>query len=288
MPKILLFGSEGQIGWELAQRLSSLGPVQAFCRPDVDFLDLDGVVRLIRKETPELIVNAVAYTAVDRAERESDVAQAVNAVAPGVLADEAKRLGAIFVHFSTDYVFDGRKRAPYSEADAPVPLNVYAQTKLEGDRAVLAVGESSFVFRTSWVYGGRGRNFFMTVSRLLADQAPLRIVNDQVGSPTWCRSVAEAAVAVLETVAGPNRRFNASEVGGLYHMACGGQTSWFEFAKAFLPPGTKVTPIPSQAYAATAKRPPYSALDSSLLARTFGVAMPPWQAALTAFLATVR
>jgi len=278
--RILLFGHDGQIGWELRPRLADIGAVHCVSYPDIDFADPPAVRRLVRDVQPALIVNAAAYTAVDRAEDEPLVARAVNAGGPAVLAEEARRLDALLVHYSTDFVFDGAKDSPYNEDDVPDPLSVYGRTKWEGDRAVLGSGCACLVFRVSWIYGLRGANFLLTMRRLAALGKPLRVVDDQVGCPTWCGAVADATSAVLKQVfrrADNGRAFDAC---GLYNMACGGQTSWYGFARAFLPPSAVVEPIPSSEYPTPAERPAYSVLDCSRLERTFWVTMPAWRDAL--------
>ncbi|MFN2148321.1 MAG: dTDP-4-dehydrorhamnose reductase [Anaerolineales bacterium] len=196
---ILLFGGNGQVGWELQRTLLPLGAIHAFDYPQVDFLNLPALRDVVREANPDLIVNAAAYTAVDKAESEPDRAQAVNAEAPGLLAEEARRLGIGLVHYSTDYVFDGKKGAPYTEEDTPNPLNVYGQTKLDGDRAIQASGARHLILRTSWVYGARGSNFFLTMLRLARERRELRVVDDQIGSPTWSRSIAAVTAEILQT-----------------------------------------------------------------------------------------
>jgi dTDP-4-dehydrorhamnose reductase len=197
MMRILLTGPTGQVGWELRRSLAPLGVVTALDRTALDLTDADGLRRVVREVRPALIVNAAAYTAVDRAESEPDLAMAVNGLAPGILAEEGKRVGAALVHFSTDYVFDGRKAGAYVEDDAPAPVNVYGATKLAGERAMEAVGAPHLILRTSWVYGARGANFFLTMRRLARERPELRIVDDQTGAPTWCRMIAEATAQII-------------------------------------------------------------------------------------------
>ncbi len=287
-PGILLFGHDGQIGGQLLPRLSALGEVTGVSYPEVDFTDCEAVRRLIRDAAPDLIVNAAAYTAVDRAESERDAAFAVNAGGPAVLAAEAARIGAGLVHYSTDFVFDGRKRTPYVEDDEPSPLGVYGLSKLEGDRAVMRAGCAHLIFRVSWIYGRKGSNFLLTMQRLGREREEVSVVDDQVGCPTWCASVAEATTAVLaDVLAREDWRAVFKERSGLYNMVCGGQTSWWGFARAILPPEVKVVSIPTEAYPTPAQRPAYSVLDCGKLLRAFDITMPDWRDALAACLGSV-
>jgi dTDP-4-dehydrorhamnose reductase len=217
---------------------------------------------------------------VDRAEQEPELARRLNAVAPGVLAEEAKRLGAGLVHYCTDFVFDGAQRTPYAESDPPNPLSVYGRTKLEGDQAIQAAGVGHLIFRVAWVYGRRGKNFLLTMQRLAAEGKPLRVVDDQVGCPTWCRAIAEVTAAALAVLRAPRSPFSLREVSGVYHAVCGGQTTWHGFARALLPAETPVTPIRTADYPTPARRPAYSVLDCGKLRATFGLALPPWEEAL--------
>jgi len=288
MGNILLLGHDGQVGWELQRALEGggLGRVRGFSFPEVDFGRVGDLRRLVREVRPSLIVNAAAYTAVDKAESEPDVAHAVNATAPAILAEEAQRLNAVFVHYSTDFVFDGRKGTPYTEEDPPAPLSVYGETKLQGELAVGAAGGRSFVFRLSWVYGARGSNFLLKILKLAKGGTALRVVDDQVGSPTWCRSVAEATVAVLrkERVRGGR----GADRYGLYHMTCSGRTTWYGFAKAFLPESSSISAVSTDEFGTAAARPAFSVLDCSRLKRAFGLSLPPWQDALGMCLQKLR
>jgi dTDP-4-dehydrorhamnose reductase len=293
--KILLTGMNGQVGWELRRTLAVLGEVIAMGRRDMDLASPDSLRRAVRKTEPALIVNAAAYTAVEKAESEPELAMAINGVAPGILAEEAKRFGAAIVHYSTDYVFDGSKDSPYVEADPPNPLNVYGKTKLEGERAIRAVGAPYLIFRTSWVYGARGKNFLLTILRLAKERDELRIVDDQIGAPTWSRVIAEITAQVIsQCYLSPRSGSQCiSERGGLYHLTAGGQTSWHDFAKAIiedfsnlkpatsdtaaLPRTTKLTPIISDQYPGLVKRPRNSLLANTKLAQNFGVLSPSWR-----------
>jgi len=275
--RILLTGKNGQVGWELQRTLLPLGSVTAFDSSELDLADPEAIRSAVRALEPDVIVNPAAYTAVDMAEREPDRAHAVNAVAPGVLADEAKRAGALLIHYSTDYVFDGAKAGPYSEDDPTNPRNVYGASKLAGERAVAASGCRHVILRTSWVYGARGKNFLLTMLRLAREKPELRVVSDQVGVPTWCRALAQSTPAVIErAVADPTTH-------GLYHATNAGSTSWFAFATEILRSAnltTPVHPIASSEYPTPVARPANSLLDNARLRDVFGVALPDWRLSL--------
>ncbi len=283
-PRIMLFGCTGQVGSQLARRLPALGPLRCVPQDELDFTSPSALRQAIRDERPDLLINAAAYTAVDRAEQEPDLARLVNTESPRVMAEEAAALGTTFVHYSTDYVFDGSRRSPYTESDPPCPLGVYGRTKRDGDYAVMGSGCQCLVFRISWVYGATGQNFLLTMQRLAAAGKPLRVVDDQVGSPTTSAAVADGTLAVLNQVCGPAATHRLTEVAGLYNMVCGGQTSWHGFARAFLPASVALTPITTAEYPTPARRPSYSVLDTARLYRTFGVSLPTWQEALAAML----
>ena len=288
--KVLLTGANGQVGWELRRALAPLGDVFAPDRGRLDLADCDALRQYVRAIAPQAIVNAAAYTAVDRAESEPALARAINTIAPGVLAEEAQRLDAVLVHYSTDYVFDGAKPEPYTESDPPNPLNVYGRAKLEGERAIGASGCRHLTLRTSWVYGTRGNNFLLTMLRLARERGQLRIVGDQIGAPTWCREIAQAtAVLVTANVAAPG-------TGGLYHLTASGATSWFGFAKAIFespemvrlgvtPPALEA--IPTRAYPTPARRPANSRLDCRRLEQRAGVRLAQWDESLGRVLAEV-
>ncbi len=270
-------GAGGQVGAELVPRLAALGTVVAMDRASLDLAAPDAIVAAMRSVRPAIVVNAAAYTAVDLAERERDAAFAVNAAAPGVLADEAKRCGALLVHYSTDYVFDGRASAPYDEDAPTAPLSVYGESKLAGERAVLASGADALVLRTSWVYGLTGRNFLTTIRRLAAERDELRIVDDQAGVPNWSRALARATARVLALgpVAVRERR-------GLYHLSSRGVTTWCGFARAILGDAERprVVAIATADYPTPARRPAYGVLATGRFERTFGFALPGWREAL--------
>jgi dTDP-4-dehydrorhamnose reductase len=311
MAKILLFGRSGQIGWELKARLAPLGELTVLGSSDVDFSRPETIRAAVRGVHPSLIVNAAAYTAVDKAESEPDLAWAINAEAPGILAEEAARLGSLLVHYSTDYVFDGARREPYTEADPTNPLNVYGKTKLGGEqaiaRAMAGSGGSFLIFRTSWVYGARGSNFLLTMLRLATERSELRIVDDQVGAPTSAEAIAAATVAVLDRIIAQGHphagRASAegafaeipAEWSGIYHLTCTGAASWYGFAKEFLTrraesagtPLPTLIPIPTTEFPRPARRPANSRLSCEHLHETFGVRLPSWQDALENVLATV-
>lgn len=281
--KILVTGKNGQVGYELVRSLQPLGEVIGVDRSVMDLADLDQVRDVIRRIKPDLIVNSAAYTAVDKAESEPELAMRINGLAPGVMAEEAARLGARLVHFSTDYVFDGTKQEPYTEKDMPCPINVYGESKLAGERAIAATGVSHLIFRTSWVYGMRGKNFLLTMMRLAAERDTLRIVADQHGAPTWCRTIADVSAAIL------NQSRVAEDVndwwrkhGGLYHLTAQGSTSWLGFADALLdaaPAKPELVPINSDDYPVAATRPANSRLSCALLMSRFSQ-LPDWRDAL--------
>lgn len=284
--RILLIGPSGQVGWELCRTLAPLAEVIAVGRHTVphwtDLTDIDSLRAMVREVGPDLIVNAAAYTAVDLAEEQPELAQAVNGDAPGILAEETKRLGAGLLHYSTDYVFDGTGQTPHSEDDAPNPLNVYGKTKLAGERAIQAVGPHHMILRASWVYGARGKNFLRTVLRLACEREELRIVDDQVGSPTWSRMIAETTAQILAKL---GHSAGMAEHAGIYHMTSGGQGSWYAFTQEILfhanehLPGYRVerlVPISTEDYPTPARRPLYSVLSNERLAWTFGVTIPAW------------
>jgi dTDP-4-dehydrorhamnose reductase len=281
---ILLIGRVGQLGWELRRTLAPMAQLVCVDYPDIDLCNADSIRKWVRQSQPRLLINAAAYTAVDKAETELDRAMAINGVAPGILAEEAKKLGALMVHYSTDYVFDGTKTEPYVETDAPNPLGAYGRTKLAGDEAVRAAGGAHLLFRLCWVYGARGQNFMLTMMRLAREREKLRVVQDQVGCPTWSRMIAETSTLALRQVV-MAKDWNAFT--GTYHLAAAGQTSWHGFADAivrYMPEqGRKcqvVEPIATSEYPLPAKRPAYSVLSCEKLRRTFGLQLPPWEESL--------
>ena len=283
---ILVLGRSGQVGHELIREASSLGPVVAPSHRELDIGDADALREGLRRVHPAVVLNAAAYTAVDAAESDAERCFSLNARAPGVLAEECRALGALLVHFSTDYVFDGAKGAPYVETDATRPLGVYGRSKLAGEQAVEAAGGAFLIFRTSWIYAPRGRNFALTMLRLAHERTELAVVSDQVGAPTSAAAVARGVVQTLATV-WQARDFGAAceAVSGVYHMTAGGATTWYEFAKAVLAADPRaatqtcraVRPITTAEYPTPAARPAYSVLDCGKLERRFGVRLPSWQ-----------
>jgi len=289
--KVLVLGCTGQVGWELRHRLACLGAVTGVDYPEVDFSKPDSIRKTLRAAGAAVIVNAAAYTAVDKAESEPELAMAINGTAPGVIAEEARRMGSILVHYSTDYVFDGSKQGPYVETDAPHPLNVYGKTKLAGDEAIQAAGGESLILRTSWVYGARGNNFLLTMLRLAREKEELRIVDDQIGSPTSSECIAQATADILAQVLRPGGG-GLQRRGGIYNLTCAGETSWFGFAQAFLikravSAAPRLIPITTSEFPRPAKRPANSRLSCQRVEETFGVLMPDWEDALALVLETL-
>ena len=285
--KILITGQHGQVSQALQQRLPPLGELIVLGREQLDLTNADQIRQQVRAHRPDLIINAAAHTAVDQAESEPEVAFAINAIAPGILAEEAKALGAPLIHYSTDYVFDGSKPAPYTETDTPNPLGVYGQSKLAGEQAIAAVGGEHLILRTSWVYSNHGKNFLLTMQRLLQEKPQMRIVADQIGAPTWAGTIADSTRALIE-----HWQAGAAGAWGVYHLTAQGETSWFGFAEAIgehlRTTGkacSELEPIPSSAYPTPAKRPLNSRLDCSLLQQQWHVAQPHWLDALRECLA---
>lgn len=282
---ILLLGGTGQIGHELGRELATLGTVVAPGRHELDLGSADAIRETVRAIGPSLVVNAAAYTQVDRAESEPELCASINADAPAILADACRNVGAMFMHFSTDYVFDGTKRTPYQETDEPRPLGVYARTKHDGERAVIDVGGAFMIMRTSWVYGPHGRNFPATMLRLSREREELAVVDDQTGAPTSASAVAAGVGQVLRSLARDGDTRSAFEAAaGIYHMTAAGATTWYDFARRILaddPRSTEqicraVRPISTEEYALPARRPAYSVLDNTKLAARFGVQLPSW------------
>ena len=287
-PRILLTGANGQVGWELQRTLSCLGEVIALDSQALNLGDAAAIRRKVREIAPQMMVNSAAYTAVDKAESEADLARAVNATAPGILAEEAASLGALLVHYSTDYVFNGGGSTPWREDDACDPLNVYGATKLEGERLIQASGCRHLIFRTSWVYGARGSNFLLTMRRLMRERAELKIVDDQWGAPTWCRDLAEATAQVLSQMMSPLFDAGKGTASGVYHMSNAGEVSWHGFAQAIQAldapdatrEATRLLAIPGSEYPTPARRPLNSRLDNARLEQTFGLRLQDWRSAL--------
>jgi len=287
--RILLTGKNGQVGWELARTLTSLGEVVAPDRASLDLAVPEQIVSAVRSVRPDVVINAAAYTAVDQAESEPHRAHAINAAAAGILAEEAKRAGALCIHYSTDYVFDGSKPSPYVEEDEPNPLNAYGRSKLAGERAISGVDGPHLILRTSWVYAARGKNFLLTIRRLLRERSELRVVSDQIGAPNSASMLAEVTAELL-------RRHGVSSLGdarGVYHLSASGFTSWYGFAteiarleKRDAP--VRIVAVASSEYPSAARRPANSRLSTEKLSRQFGIALPSWEACLEACHATLR
>jgi dTDP-4-dehydrorhamnose reductase len=277
--RILVIGRRGQVGWELRRTLAPLGEITAVDHPDIDLSRPESLRSLVREAAPDLLVNAAAYTAVDKAEDEIDLVRRINAEAPQVLAEEAARLGALFVHYSTDYVYDGIKEGLWSENDPVNPLSVYGRTKLEADLAIDATGVDHLIFRLQWVWGTRGGNFVRTMLKLSRERKEIKVVDDQVGAPTWSRHIAEATALAVS-------RWDGQK--GVYHLSAAGETSWHGFAQAIFEDDPRrqeqilenLVPIPTSAYPAKATRPLNSRLDHSRLDGDFGIVLPPWREAL--------
>ncbi len=286
--KILLTGCAGQLGRELKRSLASLGELVACDRHQLDLGQPETLRDTVRAVAPTVIVNAAAYTAVDKAESEPAMAEAINATAPAILGEEAKRLGALLIHYSTDYVFDGTKLAPYTESDNATPLAAYGRSKRNGELAIAASGARHLILRTSWVYGLHGANFMKTMLRLGRERSELRVVGDQIGAPTWARHLADVTALILA---------RDDVAGGLYHLAAAGETSWHGYAEAIFAEALAAgllekTPlvhrITSADYPLPAPRPGNSRLDCSLFRRDFGLALPDWRTGLTDCLADAR
>jgi dTDP-4-dehydrorhamnose reductase len=288
LPRLLLLGRTGQVGFELERTLAPLGRVTAVDRAGADLARPETMRELVRSVRPAVLVNAAAYTAVDRAEQEEALATRINGEAPGILAEEAQHLGALLVHYSTDFVFDGMKSGAYRESDDCAPLNAYGRSKFAGERAIAATGAAHLIFRTSWVYGGRGANFYLTMRRLFRERPELRIVADQVGAPTACRSIAEATALILSQLLAPRATLAGRDVSGVYHLTAAGETNWHGFAAAILalhPPAPgapvpRLTAIPAADYPSPTRRPANSRLDCGKVRDTFGIALPDWKETL--------
>ncbi len=292
MKKILLIGKTGQVGWELGRTLAAAGEVVALDSSQLNLTDTQQLRTTLRVIAPDVIVNAAAYTAVDQAEAESDLAMVVNGIAPGVMAEEATRSNALLIHYSTDYVFDGGKTGAYTEQDTPNPLSVYGKSKLHGEQAIQATACRHLIFRTSWVYGNRGKNFMLTMFRLARQGVQLKVVNDQIGAPTSSRMIAQATAEVLQCAA--IRHGELEKINGLYHLTAAGQTSWYGFALAIFEHAVRtgqlaappvVIPVSAEKYVTAARRPSNSVLSNEKFSQAFGFTLPNWETALALVLA---
>ncbi len=300
MMKILLFGKGGQVGWELQRALSPLGEVIALDNDSIelcgDFTNLPGLADTVRAVRPDVIVNAAAHTAVDKAESEPELARTINALAPEVLAREAAALGAWLVHYSTDYVFDGSGDTPWVETDPTGPLSVYGRNKLEGETLITQACPRHLIFRTSWVYAARGGNFAKTMLRLAQERDKLTIINDQIGAPTGADLLADVTThAIRQVTQGDDL---ANSCAGIYHLVASGETSWFEYAKHVLAQAqlaqpaikikaTEVLPVPTSAFPTPARRPHNSRMNTGKLQRVFGLTPPPWQTGVNRMLTEI-
>ena len=294
--KILLFGKNGQVGWELQRSLAPFGELVALDADSQemcgDFTDPDGLIRTIRTVEPDVIVNAAAHTAVDKAESEPELVRAINALAPAVLAQEAKRSNAWLIHYSTDYVFDGSGDRPWQETDATAPLSVYGATKLEGEQLIQQAGCRHLIFRTSWVYGARGGNFARTMLRLAQERDSLTVIDDQVGAPTGADLLADVTAHAIRAA------WQRPELSGLYHAVAAGETSWHGYASFVLDHARRagiqlkvapdaIRPVPSSAFPTPAKRPFNSRLDTAKLQHTFDLNLPMWQTGVARMLTEI-
>ena len=292
-PKILLLGKNGQVGWELQRSLAALGNLTALDRHSThycgDLADLKGITDTVRSLRPDIIVNAAAHTAVDRAESEPELARALNALAPGVLADESEKIGAWLVHYSTDYVFDGSGSQPWQESDSTAPLSTYGSSKLEGERRIQAGNARHLVFRTSWVYAARGGNFAKTMLRLAKERDQLTVINDQFGAPTGAELLADVTALALRCA------LSAPSLAGIYHLAAAGETTWYGYAQTVLAHAQQagialkagpeaVIAVPTTAFPTPAQRPLNSRLNTQKLQTAFGLTLPDWQIGVTRML----
>ncbi|KHD05677.1 dTDP-4-dehydrorhamnose reductase [Candidatus Thiomargarita nelsonii] len=284
--KILLIGTSGQVGWELQRCVQTLGDVVAVDKINstqryIDLANPDSIRQVIRDVKPAIILNAAAYTAVDKAEEDAELAHAINATAVGILAEESLRLKSLLIHYSTDYVFNGKQTQPYTETDEVNPLGVYGATKLAGEQAIQAVGGQYFILRTAWVYGLRGKNFLLTMQRLAKERNELKVVADQFGAPTWSRMIAQATTHLLTQLESPLYQLDIEALSGIYHLTCAGKTSWYDFAKAIIAQTqVRVLPLTTAEYPTPTERPAYSVLSNAKLAKTFGITLPAWDRAL--------
>ena len=284
--KLLLFGSNGQVGWELQRTIATLGKLKACDRNTVDFIDLEKLRKLIRDYKPDVIVNAAAYTNVDEAESDEESAFQINSEAVDLLAKEAKVLDAWLIHYSTDYVFDGEKMSPYTEEDKTNPLSVYGKTKLQGEEAIKQSKCKYLIFRTSWLYGVHGKNFFKTIIKLAKERDELRIVSNQIGAPTSAELVADVTSLCIDRITQNN--LSSKEISGIYNLTSTGKASWYDFAKyvigetvklggEFLANPENIIAINASEYVLPAKRPANSLLDTQKLCKTFNLYLPSWQ-----------
>jgi dTDP-4-dehydrorhamnose reductase len=293
--RLLVTGVNGQVGWELRRSLAPLGEVTALDRNQCDLSRPERLPDVVRDARPDVIVNAAAYTAVDKAEQEEQLATAINGTAVGVLAEEARKAGSLLVHYSTDYVFDGEKPSPYTEDDAPQPINAYGRSKLAGETALRQAGGDYVLLRASWIYAARGRNFVHTILRLANERDDLRVVDDQVGAPTWARDIAEATARIVRAARG--EQAGGTFAPGIFNLSAAGATSWYGFAGAILDEAMRagllarvprLTPIASKDYPTPAARPKNSQLSGGRLEARFGIALPDWRSSLARCVAQMK
>jgi dTDP-4-dehydrorhamnose reductase len=288
-PKILITGKNGQVGWELQRALMPLGNIVATDRHMLDLANNDSIRRVVQHIKPDVIVNAAAYTAVDKAEQDTDSAMQINGIAPGVLAEQAKQLDALLIHYSTDYVFNGIKQTAYIETDKPDPISTYGTTKLAGEQGIQAIACDHLILRTSWVYGVRGQNFLLTMLKLMQERESLRIIDDQMGAPTWARLIAETTAQIVRQAV-TERQQNAFE-SGHYHLTAAGGTSWYGFAKKIAEIAQlqnsidalkikKIDPISTEEYPTPAQRPKNSRMATAKLEKNYNLTMPGWETVL--------
>ena len=287
--KILITGKNGQVGWELQRALMPLGKIIAVDRQILDLADDESIRQAVQRIKPDVIVNAAAYTAVDKAEEDADLAMQINGIAPGVLAEQAKQLGALLIHYSTDYVFDGTKQIAYTETDNTDPINIYGKTKLAGEQAIQTIACDHLILRSSWVYGTRGKNFLLTMLKLMKERESLRIIDDQVGSPTWARLIAETTAQILQqAVVERKQKIFASAI---YHLTSEGETSWHGFAEKIAENAYQqnagdylkikyIDPISTEDYPTPAQRPKNSRLETAKLEQNYNLTMPGWDTVL--------
>lgn len=290
LSKILILGKNGQVGYELCRTMATLGEIYAIDVDECDLTDKESILENLDKFRPNVIANSAAYTAVDKAEIERELAFKLNANAPGIIADWAAKNKALMVHYSTDYVFDGTKDGPWTEEDKPDPLNVYGESKLAGDINIQNSGCNHFIFRTSWVYGARGKNFYLTMKKLLQEKDELRIVDDQFGAPTWCRTIAETTAQVISQIQSPLFSVDTKKLSGIYNLTNSGMTTWFRFTETIKQymlekfssreKYAELYPIPSNEYKTATKRPTNSTLSLNKISNTFALNPCSWEKAL--------
>ena len=280
---IILFGKNGQLGWELERSLPVLGNVFALDRATLDVCNPNAIQQTLRELKPGLVINASAYTDVDRAEKEPELAMKINALAPGIMAEMSRTLGAVFIHYSTDYVFDGMGNRTYKEDDITDPVNLYGDSKLQGEKKIMQINIEAIIIRAAWVYSEFGKNFVKTMLRLMADKEQISVVSDQSGTPTYAADLAEAIVEIISTLENPTHHSLLTTPGGIYHYSNEGHITWYDFAfaiKELSDSSCKVNPIPTSQFPTPAKRPSYSVLDKTKIQQAFGIRTKDWKTSL--------